>query len=516
MILQNNHDKGSRSLPFLIFRPMKRLVFTAWMCVLAFTSKADKVFEFNSTCQQAYLEITKLKLNSGLALLNKAKQQNPDNLVPVSLENYIDFYTLFFNEDPAQYKVYKKNAAARIELLKEGPETSPFYNYSLSMAYLLRAGVELKFGDKWSAGWDFKKGYGYIKDNKKAFPTFAPNDLLYGPMQAIVGTIPSGYKWIANLFGMKGSIKNGMKLINGFTESTDPWARLFFNEGAFLDCYLKFYIENDKDGVFRFIQSKKLDVANNHLFTYMAANLGIHNKMNDYAEKVLMNMNRSAEYLQTNAWDYQMAMVKMNKLDFKEATFYLERFTTQFKGKTFIKDAYLKLSWSYYLQGNKAAAEAARKKILEKGSTDAEPDKKAQKDAKSGVWPNPVLLKARLLSDGGYHNEALNVLKGKTKESFVKTEEQLEFVYRMGRICDDLQKDDEAIGWYLQAIKIGENRSEYFAARAALQTADIYEKQGKKSLAIAYYQKCLDMEDHEYKDSIDQRAKAGISRCKGE
>jgi tetratricopeptide (TPR) repeat protein len=495
---------------------MKKWFLIAGMCVLTLLARAEYVYEFNSVCQQAYQEITKLKLSNGQALINKAKLQNPNNLVPVALENYIDFYTLFFNEDPAQFKAYKKNASARLELLKEGPETSPFYNYYLSMAYLLRAGVELKFGEKWNAGWDFKKGYSSIKDNKKAFPTFSPNDLLYGPMQAIVGTIPSGYKWIANLFGMKGSIKTGMKLINGFTESSDPWARLFFNEAAFLNCYLKFYIENDKDGVFEFIQRKKLDVVNNHLFTYMAANLGIHNKMNDYAEKVLVNMNKSGEYLQTNAWDYQMAMVKMNKLELKEAVVYLERFVNQFKGKTFIKDAYQKLSWSYYLLGNKQAAEAARKKILERGSTEAEPDKKAQKDPKSGVYPNITLLKARLLSDGGYHNQALAVLKGFSKESFSKTEEQLEFVYRLGRIYDDLDKQDEAIQYYGQAIQAGRDRPEYYAARAALQTAQIYERQGKKSLAITYYQKCLDMDDHEYKDSIDQRAKAGISRCKGE
>jgi hypothetical protein len=486
------------------------------MCGLSFFVKAERVYEFNSICQQAYLEITKLKLDNGRALITKAKQQNPDNLIPVALENYIDFYTLFFNEDPAQFKAYRKNASARIDLLKEGPESSPFYNYYLSMAYLLRAGVELKFGEKWNAGWDFKRGYTYIKDNKKAFPTFSPNDLLYGPMQAIVGTIPSGYKWIANLFGMKGSIKTGMKLINGFTESSDPWARLFFNEAAFLNCYLKFYIENDKDGVFEFIQRRKLDVVNNHLFTYMAANLGIHNKMSDYAEGVLNNMNRSVEYLQTNAFDYQMAMVKMNKLELKEATVYLERFVTQFKGKTFIKDAYQKLSWSYYLQGNRQAAEAARKKILERGSTDAEPDKKAQKDAKMGAYPNLVLLKARLLSDGGYHTQALSVLKSYSKESFSKAEDQLDFVYRLGRIYDDLNRDDEAIQYYILAIQAGEGRTEYYAARAALQIAQIYERNGKKSLAITYYQKCLDMDDHEYKDSIDQRAKAGISRCKGE
>lgn len=495
---------------------MKPYALLVVFTIAALTCRAGKVYEFNYLCQQAYLEITRLKLSNGQALINKAKQQNPDNLVPVALENYIDFYSLFFNEDPVQFRAYKKNVSTRIDLLKKGPETSPFYNFYLGMAYMQRAGVYMRFGEKWNAGWDFKKGYGYIKDNKKAFPTFAPNDLLYGPMQAMIGSIPSGYKWIASLFGMKGSIRNGMRLTRGFLDSADPWARLFSNEAAFLNCYLMFYIENNKDGVFELIKTKKLDVVNNHLFTYMAANLGIHNKMSDYAEQVLLNRNRSAEYLVTNAWDYQMAMVKMNKLELDAAIAYLERFTTQFRGKSFLKDAYQKLSWSHYLRGNRQAAEAARQKLLASGSTENDPDKKAQKDAKAGGWPNVTLLKARLLSDGGYHQQALYVLKGKTRNDFTRAEDQLEFVYRLGRINDDLKQDAEALQYYQQAIQLGEKRTEYFAARAALQAAQIYERQGKKAAALSYYQKCLDMEDHEYKDSIDQRAKAGIQRCKGE
>lgn len=91
----------------------------------------------------------------------------------------------------------------------------------------------------------------------------------------------------------------------------------------------------------------------------------------------------------------------------------------------------------------------------------------------------------------------------------------MEFVYRIARIYDDLEKDDEAIKYYLQAITIGQDRHEYFASRAAVQLGQLYEKQGKKELAVTYYEKCLAMDDHEYKDAMDQKAKAGIERCKG-
>ena len=79
-----------------------------------------------------------------------------------------------------------------------------------------------------------------------------------------------------------------------------------------------------------------------------------------------------------------------------------------------------------------------------------------------------------------------------------------------------MNKDTEAIQYYLAAIQSGQLLKEYYAARSALQIGYIYEKKGQRALAITYYQKCLDMKDHEYKDSLDQRAKSGIARCNGE
>lgn len=485
---------------------------------LLFTSTvyAQKVYDFNLTCQQAYQEITHLRLKNGITLIEKAKQQNPNNLIPFLLESYVDFYILFWNEDPADFASRYPNFAKRISILEKGPSQSPFYNFCLSSVRIHKAATAIKVGRIWDAGWDVRRAWLLMKENKTLYPSFMADDLIYGTLQAVVGTIPKGYKWLANLLGMRGSITEGMKTVRNFVHSNDPWARLFSNEANFIYPYLLFYMENKKEEALQFIQQKKLDLVNNHLHGWMAANLGLNNKQAEYTKQIIRNRNKSADYLQMPSWDFEMGFVKLFHLETEEAIQYFLRFTHEFKGKFYLKDAYQKLSWCYYLQGNMAAAEEARQLVLTKGSTDADADKKAFKDAKANFWPNTLLLKARLLNDGGYYKEALGILHGKTENDFPKQEDKLEYVYRAARIFDDLGREEEAINAYIATIKLGELRKEYFAARAAVQLGQLYEKRGQKSVAIQYYQRCLDMGDHEYKNSLDQHAKSGILRCKGE
>ena len=277
-----------------------------------------------------------------------------------------------------------------------------------------------------------------------------------------------------------------------------------------------FYVENKPAEVFKYIQAKKLDVVHNHLFAYMPANLAINNKQNDYAQSIIANRSQAAGYLATPAWDFEMGYVKLHKLELDQAITLLEKFIYNFKGNFYVKDVLQKLSWAYYLNGDKTTAEKYRQLCIRNGNTESDADKKAYKDAKSGKWPNVLLLKARLLSDGGYNKEALALLQDKNSKYFSAEEDALEFLYRIARIYDDMERDDEAIKFYQASINAGRNREEYYAARAALQMGYIYEKRGQKALAIAAFQQCIDMEEHEYKDSLDQRAKSGIARCKGE
>jgi tetratricopeptide (TPR) repeat protein len=493
---------------------MQKIIFISIFTLCCIATNAQKVYEFNSTCQQAYKEITQMKLANGIALIEKAKQQNTNNLIPILLENYVDFVVLFFNEDIGEFQKRFSKFDERIELLKQGPQTSPFYNFCLGTAYLQKAGVNLKFDNKSRAGWEFQIGYRYIKQNKKSFPTFTPNDIFSGSIQAVVGSIPKGFKWVANLFGVKGNLKEGMQVVTNFINSSDPWARLMNTEAIFIYCYLNFYLENKKEETIQFIQRKKLDLVNNHLLAYMTASLAMNGKQNELCKSVVLNRNKSAEYFQTPIWDFQLGYAYLHQLQIPDAIEHFEKFLNNFKGKLYVKDVYQKLSWCFYLQGNMAAAEATRKKILKKGGTVSDADNQALKDAKINTWPDVSLLKARLLNDGGYNNEALSLLQKKNYNSFSKDIEQLEYVYRLGRINDDLKKYEDAIGYYSQAITLGKYNTAYYAARAALQIGMIKEKNGDKKSAINYYQQCLDMEDHDYKNSLDQRAKSGIARCK--
>ncbi len=474
---------------------------------------AQKVYDFNATCIQAYQEVNKLKIAPATALIAKAKEQNPKNLVPVLLDAYTDFYVLFLLENPADYALRFKRFEQSIDVLKDGPKNNPMYNYCLSNVYIHRAMVSLKFGHFWDAGWDIRRSFMLAEENHKKFPAFTGDDLLYGALQGIVGTVPKGYQWLTNLLGMRGSQKEGMKMVANFANGTDVWAKLFSPESHFIYPYLLFHLQNEKDAALAFIKEKKLDLVNNHLHAWTAANLSLNHKASIDTKNIIENRNKSADYLSLPFWDFELGCAKLYALDLDGATPLLTKYTEQFKGNFYIKDALQKLSWANFLKGDMRAAEAARKQIFLRGGTNTDADKQALKEAKTGVWPNPLLLKARLLTDGGYTKEALALLQGK-QQQFTSAADKLEYVYRIGRIYEDLGKEQEAIAFYKETIKLGANQTAYFAARAALQAGQILEKRGQKLEAIAFYEQCLSMEEHSYKNSLDQRAKAGIARCK--
>jgi tetratricopeptide (TPR) repeat protein len=298
-----------------------------------------------------------------------------------------------------------------------------------------------------------------------------------------------------------------------FMASPDAWARFFRNEGIFYQCYLQAYLLNEPLPALQFIQQQQLDVKGNHLFAFMAANLNLNNQRSWQTQQIVQGRTLSPDYLATPIWDFEMAYARLYQLQ-PDAGTYFQRFLAQFKGKVYLKDAWLKLGYHHLLQGNRAQYKYCLQQVLARGATITEADKRAQKEAKMGREPNLLLLKTRLLTDGGYAREALNLLEGKNSNDFAEGTDRLEFTYRLGRIYEELQQTERALRVYENAMRLGANSSEYYAARAALQCGLLMEKAGRYNEALAYFQRCIDFEDHDFEDALEQKAKAGQLRCR--
>jgi tetratricopeptide (TPR) repeat protein len=142
-------------------------------------------------------------------------------------------------------------------------------------------------------------------------------------------------------------------------------------------------------------------------------------------------------------------------------------------------------------------------------------DKQADYEAENGVAPNMVLLRARLLFDGGYYNSALNELLNTPVKTAIKSKRDLvEYTYRLGRIYHESGNAAKAVENYQQTVARGKTEPFYYAAAAAYQMGLLYENKGAYSAADSAYQLCLSIRPREYKTSLHQKAKAGLNRLK--
>jgi hypothetical protein len=483
--------------------------------VMIMTSHAFGQYEYQWTprTQKIYESITSLRIPEARTLISQDKKANASNLIYQLLESYADFYQLFLNENKAEYSRMYPAFEQRIQLLEAGPKQSPYHLYSLALAHLHKSLIAIRFNKNLEAALDFRKAFLLFKENKKAYPNFSPNDVYLGLMTTVIGTIPKGYQWMASLLGMSGKITEGNALVLKYINSKDAYANQCRNEALFVYPYLIMNFEGNKKKTFDFIENTAYDFTNNHLHAYMATNLYLNNQQSQKALQIASNLNPANTYLDLPFWQLEMGYAYLNELKLEAAKNALQQFINRFKGQFYVKDAFEKLSWIAYIQGDQAKANAYRSNVLSKGNDITDADKQALQNAKKRTWPHPILLRARLLSDGGYQQQALAILAGKTSKDFDKDIDRTEFAYRLGRIYELAGQIDQAIPFYTSAIEKGSNQPEYFAARAALQIGLIYEQKGNPSQAITFFNTCLEMKNHAFKNSLDQKAKTGIQRC---
>ncbi|HTN20582.1 MAG TPA: tetratricopeptide repeat protein [Pelobium sp.] len=487
----------------------KLLVVLAFILSNALITKAN--FDFNSNCVNAYNAIFDLRIKDANILIQREKAQNPQNAIPVLLDNYIDFFTLLSSENKADYERLKSRRDSRISFLSKQNKNSPYYLFAQAEIYLQWGLLKSRFQDYMSSGFDVKKADNLLNENQKKYPSFLPNKKSAGLIDVVLGSIPSNIKSIASTFGFSGNANYGIRTLEGLITSLPKTPYSFYSdEVVFFLCYIETDLLQNKTNYSKTIGYTNTMNSRSLLKAYLQGYVASRDSHNDSAIAYLMKRPKGASYMDFPKLDYLLGTAKLNRMD-SDANVYLINYLKDYKGINFVKDGYLKLAYYYFLRGDINRYNAFLKMVKTQGDLYDEKDKQALKEANDAA-PDINLLKARFQFDGGYYSQALQTLSGKDVGDFRLKRDQIEFYYRLGRIYDELSRDNEAVVNYQKAVNIGKQTSYYFAANAALNIGHIYETKNDKARAISFYKQAIAMKDHEYENSIETKAKEGLKR----
>lgn len=471
---------------------------------------ATYTYDYSENCRKAYENYLSLHVGEARGNLINEISTHPYNLMATYIADYEDCILLLLNCDKNDYTRREDHLEERIELLEKGDEASPWYRFCKAGVYLHWAIVNVRFGEQYSAAMNFRRSFALLKENQRRFPQFEYNQPFAGLEEAVVGSLPGSYKWLAALFGMKGSVKGGTEKLAKFVSSHKA-GDLMYSETVLYYLYTRFYLLTQQKEVWEYLASPQFSTRNNLLHTFVKANLAIDARHSDAAIETLTAAAREPDYSQYPIFDYQMAMALFNKTD-TSCNIYFRQYLAKNKSDLYIKDSWQKMALARYVEGNMAMAEFCRQQIKLHGTTRIDADKQAQKFAESNRWPLKQLLQARLLIEGGYYNRASGILGSIDTNMLLNPADKAEYFFRNGRIYEELAQYNNALEQYQHSINVGKDRHEQFAARAALHMGKVYEHTGNTTKALNSYRQCLDMPAHDFQNSIDQQAKAGVNR----
>jgi len=488
--------------------------FAFFLLFLLFTTQSAAQYDFNQNCINAYNKINALNFYGGKKLIEKEKSAQPNNLIVVLLENYIDFMTLVIGEKQSDFEQLKPNRSARIELLQKGDSNSPWHKHCLAVVYLQWSFARVKFGEYMMAALDLNRAYRLIEANRREHPDFVPNLLLSGVMNALIGSIPENYHWATRLLDINGAIDTGRsqlyELLTIASKQTQ-WNYLV-PETYFYLAFIEMNLQADKSLVGKLLDSLNTKSFNSPLMCYIRANLTLKLEKNDAAIQILEGCLVPGNYYPFHYLEYLMGIARLNQLD-KHAAHHFLNFVNRYEGMNYIKSAYQRLAWSSLINGDRNAYRFYMNKVKNSGHAFVDEDKQAQKEASSGQVPNIRLLKARLLSDGGYFEQALNLLNEEIHPfDLPALKDSVEYLYRKGRIFHEWGKAQQAKDYYKQTISLGSELPGFYAGNASLQLGMIYENERNFTQADLYYELCLKLKFTEYQASIQQKARVGRQR----
>ncbi len=477
-----------------------------FLCLIfSFFSKisySQDSWTFDKSEHGAYQKILSLKIVD--ANLELSRDRNATKYL-LHLKSSIE---MLISDNELALDAYDKNTDQVLTHFKKQKENSPYLKFYTAEILLQSAFVHLKLGHEMSASWELRKAYKEIKRNMKSYPDFLPQYKTIGLLHIIIGSVPDKYNWLLSILGMEGSVREGMQLLSTLANSKN----LFSQEAQLLTLLMKAYILDEARESVAGLRQLYEDDDQNILIGYLYVSVLMKNHNNATALKTLQSIKKinNSEYIPFPLLAYVESEALLQKGDYNEAIGSYQQFIKNHLGQNYLKDANYKIGLAYFILNQTEVTEEYFQTARGIGTTLTEVDQHASKQLDINEYPNRLIMKARLLTDGGYYDDALRILENIRPTQLTKKIDHVEHHYRKARVYHKTNQINMAIAFYKLTINSGEKNGWYFAPNASLQLGYIYRAEQNSYLAEKYFNKALSYKDHEYKNSIDNKAKLGL------
>ncbi|WP_138477883.1 hypothetical protein [Dyadobacter bucti] len=467
---------------------------------------------FTPKLQKAYFEIQKLRLQPAAKLINEERASQSDNALIPYLDNYADLHYLLISEDRKAYQSLSAKEDLRLSQIAKLPDTSPYKRFLQAEIRMHWAFAKLKFGNEISGSWEIIKAYRLLEENRKKFPDFLPTFKSLGLLHVLIGSVPDNYTWVTKILGLRGNIKLGIQELNTVIEK-EPFFR---QESELIDLLLHAYTLQLSPTQLSKIRQWPKEQPDNLLLHFFATTILMKEGKSEEASYYLAEAPHGSAYIQFPFLEYLRGEILLQKGEYESAFGHYINFQKKYNGFNYIKDSNLKLFMCRWLDNKNNDAAPFLKKISETGYTIIEGDQFAKKfaeDFTAGKVPaqQKVLYKARYATDGGYLSEATDFIESVSEKTFTSVSEKAEFNYRKGRIFQKSGQATLSVPYYERAISLTQNTSSGFGASSALQLGYIFSDKNDREKAVMYFRKAMSYKKHEYKNSIDNKARAALT-----
>ena len=464
------------------------------------TKGTDPLWKFDKLTEKAY----ELALNLDFAAVHQAIP-SPTSTQQHYVVALAEALELLINEDVEKFSVFEEQFNKRLER-----KTKLHSPEDLLLQAEIRtqwAFVYLKFGHELDGALNLRQAYLTVESIKKRFPHFDQVNKTSGLLNVVIGSVPQKYNWVLSLLGVEGSTAKGL-------EELSRVKGIFTFEAKVIHALIMgFLLQQPSDGMDK-IHQVLAQHPTNRLALFLGSALARKSRLSEEALKMLDSLGNQSEDVTLDLAHYLRGELYLYKGQYLEAISSYRWFIGNYRGQNGIKDAYYKIGLCYWLNGNSNDALATFKVARTAGKDASEADKYAARSLAEAELPHVMLTRARYATDGGYYEYARTILDSIRDSDIPTDRDRAEYFYRKARLAHYTKEIESAKKLYLKSIEITGDHPWYFAPNSCLQLGYIALDEGAESAAKNYFNRALTYNKHEYKNSIDSKAKSALGQIK--